>query len=55
MKTVFFEIYGKKLKVQVDAKDDEEAKYLVRGAIKFHKITSSKKDEVDFLKDMFGI
>lgn len=35
---VFFEIYGKRLYVNIEAKDKEDAMNKVRSAIKFHKI-----------------
>jgi hypothetical protein len=50
---VYFEIYGKKLKVTVDAKDVEQAKYIVRGAIKFHKV-KPVNEMPDFLWDIFN-
>jgi hypothetical protein len=50
---VYFEIYGKKLKVTVDAKDEEQAKYIVRGAIKFYKV-KPVNDVPDFFKDIFN-
>lgn len=50
---VYFEIYGKKLKVTVDAKDEEQAKYIVRGAIKFYKV-KPVNDIPDFFKEIFS-
>jgi hypothetical protein len=50
---VYFEIYGKKLKVTVEAKDEEQAKYIVRGAIKFYKV-KPVNDVPDFFKDIFN-
>ena len=50
---VYFEIYGKKLKVTVDAKDVDHAKYIVRGAIKFYKV-KPVNDVPDFFKDIFS-
>ena len=35
---VFFEIYGKKLKVHIEAKSEKKAKEKVIDSIKFHKI-----------------
>ena len=35
---VFFEIYGKKLQVAVNAANTEEAKHLVVSAIRFHEV-----------------
>ena len=50
---VYFEIYGKKLKVTVDAKDVEQAKYIVRGAIKFYKVKPVNDVPHEFL-DIFN-
>ena len=51
--SVYFEIYGKKLKAVVEAKSAEEAKYIVMGKIKWHKI--EPESQVDFLKNIFNI
>jgi hypothetical protein len=50
---VYFEIYGKNLKVTVDAKDVDQAKYIVRGAIKFYKV-KPVNDVPDFLWHIFN-
>lgn len=36
--TIFFEIYGKKMKAEVKAKNEEYAKQAIRDKIIFHKI-----------------
>lgn len=51
--TVFFEIYGKKMKVEIEARDKELAKEKVRCNIIFHKIES--KDDLDILDMLNGI
>lgn len=50
---VFFEIFGKKMKTTIEAKSIQDAEYLVRGKIIFHKV-EAKDDTVNFLGDMFG-
>ena len=58
--TIYFEIYGKKMKTVVSAYNEEEAKLHIRNKINFNKITCKdsfaeelKKDNP--LKDFFGI
>jgi len=53
--TVWFELYGKKMKVTVEAKDAVDARIKVRDSIRFHKIEQEKDDVLDFLKDMFNM
>ena len=55
---VKFEMFGKKMKTEVLAKDEAEARYLILGKVVFHKIEPVKQtgDEVvNNLKDMFGM
>jgi hypothetical protein len=52
--TVYFEIYGKKLKVSIDANSPEDAKYKIMGKIKFHKI-EVPDEGLNQLKEMLGI
>ena len=56
MKTykIYFEVYGHKMKTTVQAKNETEAKELVKNKIKFLKITEEDKD-LNFLKNIFGI
>lgn len=49
--TVYFEIYGKKMKVTVKAFNEEGAKLIVKNQIKFHKVEDST---MDALKKTFG-
>ncbi len=55
--TVYFEIFGKKMKTTVEAKSEEDAKYLVMGKIVWHKVVAEKTgdDVLDFLKNTFGM
>lgn len=65
MKTyqVYFEIYGKKLKTSVLAKNENQAKEIIKEKIVFHKITiePTNNNDIDFyemietMKDVFGI
>jgi hypothetical protein len=45
---VFFEIYGKKMRVKTEAKTKEQAKENVKNAIKFYKVDRSS-DNTDFV------
>ena len=40
--TVYFEIYGKKLKTEVNAKNEMEAKETIKNKIIFHKLESGQ-------------
>ena len=54
--TVYFEVFGKRMKTEVMAKDEAEARYLIMGKIIFHKIEERQQsgDEVlNNLRDMF--
>lgn len=54
MKTVYFELYGKKMKTSVKASSDEEAKKIIKEKIIFHKIQdagNSMDDISGFLDD----
>jgi hypothetical protein len=48
---VYFEIYGKKMKVRIWANSEEDAKYKVMGKIRFHKV-EPVSTVLDFLKDI---
>lgn len=57
---VYFEIYGKKLKTHVVAKNENEAKEFIKNKIVFHKIIGkdigtkeNNFDSKDFFKDLF--
>lgn len=51
--TIYFEIYGKKMKTTVQARNETEAKETIKNKIKFIKIV--KDNDIDFLKRIFGI
>ena len=62
---IFFEIYGKKLKVHIEEETEEKAKQKVLDAIIFHKIVDIPYDEpssippynndaFDYLMSIFG-
>jgi len=64
---VYFEIYEKRLKTTVKAKNQEHAKQIIKDKIIFHKIDSDEDDlflreddvppddDLDYLKKMLGI
>jgi hypothetical protein len=49
--TVYFELYGKKMKTEVYAKDSVDAKKVIKDKIIFHKIEADNSNDV---KDAFG-
>lgn len=54
--TIFFEAYGRKLKKQVVAKDEHEARMKILNDIKFHKVqfdgmANDDDTAFDFIKD----
>lgn len=52
---VYFEIYGKKMKAVVEARDPQDARRIVQGKIVWHKVVEvPPEDPVDHLKKMFG-
>lgn len=51
--TVFFEIFGKKMKVVVEAESIVDARCIVRERIKFHKIIPEPKQEKDNVGEFF--
>jgi hypothetical protein len=54
--TVYFELYGKKMKTIVNAKSEHEAKELVKSKIIFHRIESRIDDDemLDHFASIFG-
>lgn len=48
--TIWFTIFGKKLKTVIEANSEEEAEYKLRGKIKIDKI-ESRNEVVDFLSE----
>ena len=51
--TIYFELFGKKMKTTIDAKSIEDAKQKVKDKILFHKIEPD--ENIDFLKNIFNI
>jgi cupin superfamily acireductone dioxygenase involved in methionine salvage len=49
---VYFEIYGKKMKVTVFAENEEKAKEMVKDSISFHKVVYKKEDEFNQVIEM---
>ena len=56
---VYFNSFGKKLKMEVEAKGKQEAIWLVRNEIKILKVeeidTRSEDETLDMLKNLFGM
>lgn len=50
---IYFEFYGKKMRTTVKAKDAKEAEQIVKNKINIKQVVA--EDEVDFLKNIFGI
>lgn len=52
---VYFELFGKKMKVEIMAENSDDAKEKVRRKIKFHKVVEQKDNTVvDFLMNIFN-
>lgn len=51
--TVYFEIYGKKLKVKIKAQSESVAKEMVRQKIIFHKVEDNTFDFKDIFDTFF--
>lgn len=49
--TVYFEFFGKKMKTQILAKDQEDAKQKIKEKIKFEKIVADTSKFFDDLND----
>jgi hypothetical protein len=59
---VYFEIFGKKLKTEVEASSQEDAKKKIKNKIIFHKVEKTfddnkneVKDSSDFMTDFFNM
>lgn len=50
---VYFELYGKKLKAEVEASSEEEARQKIINRLKFHKIVKKEDEVLEFLKKTF--
>lgn len=54
--TVYFELYNRKMKTEVEAGSIEQAKHIITNKIIFHKVVKSKDDDiVEHLKGVFGM
>jgi hypothetical protein len=51
--TIFFEIFGKKMKTTVEAENIEQAKIKIKEKVVFHKV--EKNNTFEHLKNIFGI
>ena len=52
---VYFELFGKKMKVEIMAESSDDAKEKVRRKIKFHKVVERKDNPVvDYLMNIFN-
>ena len=49
--TVYFEIYGKKMKTEIEAKSEAHAKQIIKDMIVFHKVNR----EDDILNNLYSI
>ena len=53
--TVYFELFGKKMKTTLIAKNEEEAKEIIKNKIKFYKVEKKSDDNfndfVDIMED----
>jgi len=52
--TVYFEIYGKKMKAEITAESETHAKQIIRDKILFHKVRR-KDDILNNLYSIFGM
>ncbi len=52
---VYFELYGKKMKVRVTAENEKYAKKEVEKKIIFHKVEITKEESMDILDKIFDI
>ena len=52
---VYFELYGKKMKVRVTAENENYAKKEVEKKIIFHKVEIKKDESMDVLDKIFDI
>jgi hypothetical protein len=51
--TLYFEIFGKKMKTSIEAKTREEAKHILFSKIVFHKIEMKKRTDLEEAERMF--
>ena len=57
--TIYFEVYGKKLRTTIMAENEENAKQIIKDKIIFHKVEKSKDDyfnkSIDLMYDFLNI
>jgi len=55
--TVYFEMFDKRMKTTVEADNEEQAKYMVLGRVKFHRVelAERKMNGKDMFNEIFGI
>jgi len=53
--TLYFELYGHKMRATVEARTEEEARDIIRYKIRFDKVVLAEDEAVDVLKEMFGM
>ena len=51
---IYFTLYGKNLKTTVFAESEEDAYEAVRNNLVFHKNRTKVRDNVEYLKNIFG-
>ncbi len=51
---IYFTLYGKNLKTTVFAESEELAYETIRNNLVFHKNRTKVRDNVEYLKDIFG-
>lgn len=51
--TVYFELFGKKMKTKILAESKEDAQNIIKSKVKFHKIIIDKNDEFNQCIDVF--
>ena len=50
--TVYFDCFGRKLKMKVKAYNEDHAKEIVKNKIKFEEIIENEYDTFEYLKDI---
>lgn len=53
--TIYFELYGKKMKCRIEAYDRDGAIKILKDKIIVHRVDVEQDQTVEMLKDMFGI
>jgi hypothetical protein len=53
--TVYFSVFGKKMKTEIEAETVQLAREFVKNLIKIHKIVKREDEAVNFLKNILGM